>query len=191
MAIRPGLLKKISRRIGLWYRYYWQHKANPVSFLRSQGAQIGNNCSLLGGLASFNSAEPYLVRLGDDVTITQGVILVTHDGGTRVFRNNTPAWGKGTVKMGPIDIGNNVFVGVGSIILPNTRIESNVVIGAGSVVTKNVPANVVAAGVPARVLCTIEEYQQRSLANAIVVPDEYLDNRPAYLQQYFGMQEHD
>ncbi len=87
--------------------------------------------------------------------------------------------------MGTIEIGDNVFIGAGSILLPNTKIGSNVVIGAGAVVSKDIPANAVAVGNPARVLCTIEEYVDRSLKASVTIPDECLHNRQAYLTRYF------
>jgi acetyltransferase-like isoleucine patch superfamily enzyme len=186
----PTILKKIFNRLHLCYSYYWRHKANLVNYLRAQGAQIGENCSLLGGMSTFNSAEPYLIRIGNDVTITQGVLFVTHDGGTRVFRKSAPGWTKGTVKMGIIDIGDNVFIGVNSVILPNTRIGSNVVVGAGSIVTKDIPSNVVAVGVPARVISTIEDYAKRSLEASITIPDEFLSNRQTYLTKYYWGHNH-
>lgn len=191
MGTSASILKKIFKRLRLYYNYYWKHKADLASYLQAQGARIGENSSLLGGLAAFNSAEPYLIRIGDNVTITQGVLFVTHDGGTRVFRDVTPAWKKGTMKVGTIEIGDNVFIGVGSIILQNTKIGSNVVIGAGSVVSKNIPSDVVAVGAPAHVLYPIEEYIQHSLDASITIPDEYLDNRPTYLAHYFWGKDND
>ncbi len=56
----------------------------------------------------------------------------------------------------PITIGNNVWIGGSSIILPGVTIGNNSVIGAGSIVTKNIPENVVAVGNPCRVLRPIQ-----------------------------------
>ena len=57
----------------------------------------------------------------------------------------------------PIRIGNNVWIGAGTIVLPGVTIEENTVIGAGSVVTKDIPANVVAVGNPCKILREIGE----------------------------------
>ncbi len=54
--------------------------------------------------------------------------------------------------MAPVEIGDNVFVGMGARILKGARIGDDAVIGAGSVVTGEIPAGVVAAGNPARVV---------------------------------------
>lgn len=57
----------------------------------------------------------------------------------------------------PVRIGNNVWIGANSVILPGVTIGDNTVIGAGSIVTKDIPANVVAVGNPCRVLRAINE----------------------------------
>lgn len=57
----------------------------------------------------------------------------------------------------PIHIGNNVWIGANSVILPGVNIGDNSVIGAGSVVTKDIPSNVVAVGNPCRLLREINE----------------------------------
>jgi len=64
--------------------------------------------------------------------------------------------------FGKIKVGNNVYVGQDSIILPGVTIEDNVIIGAGSVVTKSVPSGHIVAGNPARIVSTIEDYKKKS-----------------------------
>nr|WP_306669956.1 DapH/DapD/GlmU-related protein [Acinetobacter sp. YH12157] len=65
--------------------------------------------------------------------------------------------------FGKITIGNNVFVGLNSIIIPNTEVGDNVVIGAGSLVRGILESNFVYAGVPVRKVMTIEEYEKKIL----------------------------
>ena len=60
----------------------------------------------------------------------------------------------------PVHIGNNVWIGANSVVLPGVTIGDNSVIGAGSVVTKDIPANVVAVGNPCRVLREIGEHDK-------------------------------
>lgn len=61
----------------------------------------------------------------------------------------------------PITVGNNVWIGAGTTVLGGVTIGDNTVIGAGSVVTKDIPANVIAVGVPCRVLREITENDKR------------------------------
>jgi acetyltransferase-like isoleucine patch superfamily enzyme len=65
-------------------------------------------------------------------------------------------------KMGKIVIGNNCFIGNGSKIMLGVRIGDNVIVGAGAIVTKDVPSNSVVAGVPAKVICTIDEFYEKN-----------------------------
>ena len=59
-------------------------------------------------------------------------------------------------------MGDNVFIGAGTIVLPSVTIGDHVIIGAGSVVASDIPSDSVAAGVPAKVICSLEEYYQRN-----------------------------
>ena len=63
-----------------------------------------------------------------------------------------------------------MFVGAESVVLPNVKIGNNVIIGANSTVTKDIPDNVVAAGSPAKVICSLEEYLERHKKNMKEVP---------------------
>ena len=116
---------------------------------------LGKNVQIIGG-ANFGS-EPYLITIGDDTTVSFDCAFVTHDAATRVIRH-LPGHDKETVIYGPINIGKNCFIGCRSVILPNVTIGDNCIIGAGSVVNKNIPSNSVAAGVPCKVICTLEAY---------------------------------
>lgn len=88
---------------------------------------------------------------------------MNHDGGASVAKRLNPEKYGDILKFGRITIGDNCFIGTGSIIVPGVTIGSNTFIGAGSVVTKDIPANSVAAGVPARVVKGIVEYAQKRL----------------------------
>ncbi len=61
----------------------------------------------------------------------------------------------------PITVGNNVWIGAGTIVLGGTTIGDNTVIGAGSVVTKSIPSNVIAVGVPCRVVREITDADKK------------------------------
>ena len=119
---------------------------------------LGKNVDIVGG-ANFGS-EPYLITIGDNTTISFDCAFVTHDAATRVIRH-LPGFNKETVIYGPINVGKNCFIGCRSVILPNVNIGDNCIIGAGSVVNKDIPSNSVAAGVPCKVICTLDEYIEK------------------------------
>lgn len=137
-------------------------KMDPVKYARKIGVEIGKNSRLLGIQPSTFGSEPYLIKIGNHVTITGGVKFITHDGGVWILREEHPE----IDVFGTIEIGDNSFIGLNTIILPNVKIGENCVVGAGSVVTKNVPDNSVVAGVPARKICDTRVYKQRSLEKA-------------------------
>ena len=97
---------------------------------------------------------PWLITIGDNVHITGQCKFINHDGGTLIFRDRIPD----LEITKPIVIGDNVYIGEETLILPGVHIGNNCVIGARSVVTKDIPDNSVAAGVPCRVIKTTDEY---------------------------------
>lgn len=125
-----------------------------IDFARNIGVKVGENCRFY---STFFSTEPYLIEVGDNVTIADNVFFVTHDGGVWVLRNLYKMY-KNINIVGKIKIGNNVFIGMNSTILYGVTIGNNVIIAAGSLVTKSFPDNVVIGGVPARILKSIDEY---------------------------------
>jgi len=131
--------------------HYLFNCISPIRYARWIGVTVGENCRLIQ--VSYSS-EPYLISLGDHVSASF-VRFETHDGGVWILRDSNP--GCDIVK--PIVVGNNVFIGFGSIVLPGVTIGDNVVIGARSVVTKDIHANTIAAGVPARVIKSVDEYE--------------------------------
>ena len=136
-------LKKVIRKI---------RGGNPsVAELRLSGATIGENCHIYGAI---DNGHPFLVTMGNNVTVASGTRLLTHDGSTKKIL--------GYSKVGRIDIGNDVFIGAEVIVLPNVKIGNNVIVGAGSVVTHDIPDNSVAVGNPARIIGTYESYVEKN-----------------------------
>ncbi len=127
------------------------------------GIKMGN-CVRVLHFPRFGS-EPYLIEIGDNVTITRGVCFINHDGGVAVFRKQY----SGLNVFGKIIVGNNVFIGVNSIIMPGVTIGNNVVIGAGSIVNKDVANNSVVAGVPAKFIKELSQYESDSLKKGIQI----------------------
>jgi len=154
----------------------WLSGLRDRSLLRSYvkaGLKLGRDVRVIGK-PDFGS-EPYLIEIGNHVTISSNVTFITHDGATWVFRHLSPYLG--LQRFGRIVIGDNCFIGAGAIILPGVSIGSNSVVGAGAVVTRSVLGNVVVAGVPARRVCSYEEYVERMLPRCRDYPPDVTADR--------------
>lgn len=125
---------------------------NPVEYAIKLGVKVGDNNKI--STYDFGS-DPFLITIGNNCHITKKVKFITHDGGVWVFRKEIPDFDV----FGAIKIEDNVYIGNGSIIMPGVTIGSNVVVGANSLVSKSVPSNTVVAGIPAKIVCTLEEYK--------------------------------
>lgn len=145
------------KRILNFAKDYYSIKNSPIEYARRIGVKVGISCKFGDISRGTFSTEPYLISIGDHVEITSGVRFITHDGAVWVYRQNEP----NLDVFGKITVGNNVFIGMYSLILPGVTVGDNVIIGAGSVVSKDIPSNVVAAGVPAKPIRSVEEYRER------------------------------
>jgi len=151
-----NILRKILGTIGLIDTTDY----TSIDALRKRGVKIGNNVDIINTM--IDGSFGFLCSIGDNVTLT-GVRILTHDASTKKFL--------GYSKIGKVEIGNNVFVGNGAIILPNVKIGNNVIVGAGTIVAKDVPDNVVIVGNPWRIICSCDEYIERNrnmMENSIV-----------------------
>lgn len=153
-------------------------------FMRKRGMRIGHGCHLIIDVANFGT-EPYLIQIGDSVTITSGVKFINHDASTRLFRGRFPEMNKYGNIFAPIIIGNNCFIGIDTIFLPGTELGDNTIVGAGSVVKGKFPADSVIAGVPARRLYSLDEYIEKVRANMLPLQATNRDELQIELIQYF------
>jgi maltose O-acetyltransferase len=124
-------------------------RTDPVARLRAMGMQIGNGVSLQPGVV-LDESHAWLICIGDAVTLAPRVVVLAHDASTKRLLGYT--------RIGMVTIGDRVFVGGNSVILPGVQIGDDVIVGAGSVVTTDIPAGQVAAGNPARVLMSTQDY---------------------------------
>lgn len=143
---------------------------------------LGKNVQIIGG-ANFGS-EPYLITIGDNTTVSFDCAFVTHDAATRVIRN-LPGQSKETVIYAPIVVGKNCFIGCRSVILPGVKIGDNCIIGAGSVVNRDIPDNTVAAGVPCKPICTLEEYMEKHKDDFMYIVSKPFDEKKKILLDKF------
>ena len=133
------------------------------------GGKIGTNVHFFGCVIDLLC--PRLISIGNDVTLT-GVTLLTHDASLKKLT--------GYSRFGKVRIGNMVFVGKNSTILPNVSIGDNVIVGAGSIVTRDIPSNSVAVGNPCRVIGSFEEYV---LKNKTMMQNNTIDKLPKDLSE--------
>ena len=120
--------------------------------LIQRGLTVGKNFKRLNDVI-IDDSHAWLITIGNDVTLAPRLHILARDASTKNFLGYT--------RIGLVCIGNNVFIGAGSIILPGVQIGDNVVVGAGSVVTKNIPSDSVAMGNPARVVSGISEFVEK------------------------------
>jgi len=133
--------------------------AGPERTARHLGVRIGRNCRILCTPECFGS-EPWLVTIGDDVTVAAGVRFLTHDGSGWLIKDENGR----RFRYRPIQIGSRVFVGIGAVLLPGVVLGNRVIVGAGSVVTKSVPDGMLVAGNPARCVGEFADFEKQALA---------------------------
>lgn len=135
--------------------------------LIKMGMRVGRHFNRLNGVI-LDPGHCWLIEIGDNVTLAPRVHILCHDASTKQFLNYT--------KIGRVNIGNNVFIGAESVVLPGVTIGNNVVIGANSTVTHNIPNNSVAVGSPARVICSFDGYIEKER--------KQMEGSPCYGEEY-------
>ena len=151
-----ALIKKLIRRV-----ISESKMTSPelIDKLRKAGIVIGNNVVFrYPEHTVIDITRPSLVELGNNLDINDYFTILTHDFGTFVFRNLYQDF---VPSSGKVKIGNNIYFGRNVTILKGVTIGDNCIIGIGSLVTRDVPSNSVVAGVPAKVICSIEDYYKK------------------------------
>ncbi len=129
--------------------------------LISMGMTVGKSFNRMNGVI-LDPGHCWLIEIGDNVTMAPRVHILCHDASTKQHLGYT--------KIGRVTIGSNVFIGAESVILPGVTIGDHVIIGANSTVTHDIPENSVAAGCPARVICSMEAYLEKERARMKTAP---------------------
>jgi acetyltransferase-like isoleucine patch superfamily enzyme len=133
-------------------------RRDPVRYFRRQGVEIGEGVQIFGANLSTFGSEPYLVSIGNQVTISHDVDFITHDGGLRVARDKYPD----AYLYRRIQVADHCFLGAHCVLLPGAKVGAGSVIGSGSIVTGEIPPGVVAVGAPAKPARSVEDYVQES-----------------------------
>ena len=165
------------------YKLANRNNHSKIAYLRSRGGVIGHGTRLLCTTDAFGT-EPYLISVGSDTLFSSNVSLLTHDGGVKVLNDLHLLGDKRMDKMGRIRIGSHCFIGAGSKIMPGVTIGDYCVIGAGAIVTKDVPDRTVVAGVPAKRICSIEEYAEKARDRVYPTIGMPYDEKRRYLEEH-------
>ena len=157
--------------------YNAKHFINTCSNEQYCKYLIKKGVSLSGGAKfrypshpTITTTRPGLITIGENVDINDNFTIMTHDFGTFVFLNKYHDF---VPSSGKVTIGNNVYIGRDVTILEGVTIVDNCIIGLGSIVTKDIPLNSVACGVPAKVVCRIEEYYQKRKVKSVQESIDY------------------
>ena len=163
-----SLLKK------LYHLLERKKKKKYIDKLVINGLKLGKNVEIIETFF-FDPSHCFLISIGDNCTICPNVKLIAHDASTKRVLGYT--------KIAKIDIKENSFIGDSTIVLPAVVVGPNSIVGAGSVVTKDIPPNMVAAGNPARVICSVDEYIRKigslSKHKKIFSEDYFIENLDA------------
>jgi len=134
---------------------YISFPTNVTVFLhRMRGVKIGKN-TYIGRLVSIDQLNPEMIEIGNEVAISEGVIILAHQRDLSFYKAGMSAMhNKMIVKK--VKINDGAHIGVGAIVLPGVTIGKGAVIGAGAVVNKDIDDYSIAVGVPAQVIKKIK-----------------------------------
>jgi acetyltransferase-like isoleucine patch superfamily enzyme len=147
IAPRPLVRVLIQKLLHQWARVCIPPGLRNALY-RAMGIRVGRHVFI--GLDTWLDDQfPELITIEDDVTISFRVTVVVHDDARRLDRTE-PGAGDGTVA--PVVLRRGCYIGAGALLLPGIQVGERAVVAAGAVVTRDVPAAMVVAGVPARVV---------------------------------------
>lgn len=160
-----------------------------VKYLKKQGIQIGDGTIFYEPITNVIDVQnPKLLSFGENVRITTGVKILTHDYSWSVI---TGVYGECLGGVAPVKIGNNVFIGMDAVVTAGVTIGDNVIIGAGSVITKDCDSNYVYAGVPGKKIMSLEDFYYKKKAEAsdnmrhiIAIVGNTAEMKSRYLREY-------
>lgn len=135
------------RTLKEWYRFL--RGDADVASLKKKGLQIGMGCSIQPQCI-IDPPHCWLISIGNNVTLAPRVHILAHDASTKRALGYT--------RIGLVSIGDNVFIGASSVVMPGVKIGNGAIIGAHAVVTHDVPENCVAVGNPAKVIGSTADY---------------------------------
>lgn len=162
-----GKLKK--KLIKAYFRYWLK---DMTAYSKKIGVTVGKGGQILADPDSCFGTEPWLIKLGDHVDVTSGVRFLNHEGGIWCARGIDKKYSDLDC-FAPTVVGDNVMIGVNSLIMPGVTIGNNVIIAGHAVVTKDIPDNTIVAGVPAKPITTMDRFIE-NLEKRELVPTKHM-----------------
>ena len=150
------MIKKLLFFVRNFMKGQWAYQ-HPEEYAKEIGVILKGKVYFHTTPVGMFGSEPWMITLGDGVHITSEVRFITHDGGTLPLRKEIPD----LEITKPITVGNDVFIGVRSLIMPGVNIGNRCIIAAGSVVTKDIPSGEVWGGVPAHFIKSTDDYLEK------------------------------
>lgn len=142
--------------------------------LIKRGLIVGKNFNRMVGTI-IDPAHCWHIEIGDNVTLAPRVHILAHDASFKLFL--------GYVRVGNVKIGNDVFIGAESVVLPGVTIGNRCIIGANSTVTRDIPDGSVAVGSPAIVISDIDSFLNREeerISTSVKYDDSFTLRNPAF-----------
>ena len=146
------------------------------------GVRIGEGGQILDNPVTVFGTEPWLISLGNHVDVTAGVRFLTHEGGIWVARGLKPELNM-YEKFAPITVGDNVMIGMRSLIMPGVTIGNNVIIAGHSVVTKDIPSNTIVGGCPAKPISNFEKFLDKVEEDIVPTKNMSSNEKKKYLMK--------
>lgn len=140
-------LRRVVPSLFLIFAWFFPYRKVRVWFHRLRGINIGKNVEI-GYFCMIGNTHPELITIEDDAVITAKTTILEHD-------NAMYYTCRGNVNYGPVVIKRKAFIGIGTTIMPNVVIGERSIVAPHSFVNKDIPANVLAGGCPAKI---IKEY---------------------------------
>lgn len=133
-----------------------------LKYIEKKGFKHGKNFNLEKG-ANIDAAFCEYISAGDNVTLTKDVYILAHDASMYKILGKT--------KVGKVIIGNNVFIGARTVVLPGSSIGNNSIIAANSTVTGVIPDGQVWGGTPAKYIMDttnfLEKHSRQMIDNTV------------------------
>ena len=144
-----GKIKNLIKKL-IWGR---QTNESTIAKLRAAGVKVGENTHIYG-IKDIDTKHGPLIEIGSNVTVSTNVTILAHDATTKKHFGYT--------KIRKVFIGNRVFVGSGSIVLPGAHIGEDCIIGAGAVVGGTIPPDSIVIGNPGQIIGKTSEYIEKN-----------------------------